>query len=344
MDIMHMADTQGAGPASVLLVDDDQIILDSLRHGLTLLGYQVTACTDADDALRSYRNDPPDLAVLDIGLPDLSGTALAARMLARRYRPILILSGHSDAELVNEAIASGVMGYLVKPVSARQLVPSIQTAHARFEDLHWRLAQRLGQRTASMSQLEALIDQFSFAVFIINEGHRVLYRNRAAQRMLDDGGLLINRAGSLRITAAAQRNDFTGLLNGALGSDARPHALALGDGGGGHAAQAWAAPLGRGAGDNGATAVLMVIDPDQVGALPVGLLEALYGLTAKEANLARALVRGRALDAYCRDTCISLNTGRTHLKSIYRKTGTHRQADLVRLLSQLPLALGGNPN
>lgn len=245
-------------------------------------------------------------------------------------------------ELVNEAIASGVMGYLVKPVSARQLVPSIQTAYARFEDLYRHLAHRFGQRTASLSQLEALIDQFSFAIFIVGDGQRVLYRNRSAQRLLDDQGLLIYQSGRLRVRDAARRDGFSALLNAVLGHDPRQHALMLGDGNGGHAAQAWAAPLSPGGKSDSPTAVLVVIDPDQVGTLPAGLLEALYGLTAKEANLARAMVRGWALDAYCDDTCISLNTARTHLKSIYRKTGTNRQADLVRLLSQWPLALGGN--
>jgi DNA-binding NarL/FixJ family response regulator len=335
-------DLHGASPASVLLVDDDQIVLNSLAHGLSQFGYQVTACADAGKALRSYNDAPPDLAVLDIGLPDLPGTALAARMLAKRYRPILMLSGHTDLALVNEAIDSGVMGYLVKPVSARQLMPSIETARARFEDLRVRLARRFGDSSATMSQLEALIDQFAFAIFIIGRGHSILHRNRSAQHLLQDGALLLNHAGRLRVRDAARRDDFTRLLDSALGLNGRDkyqRALVLGATTEGHGAQAWAAALERGADLEDATAVLVVIDPDRGGTVSVGLLEALYGLTAKEAVLARALVRGRTLDNYCRDACISLNTARTHLKSIYRKTNTNRQVDLVRLLSQLLLAL-----
>jgi len=66
----------------ILLVDDDEAILDSLRRALELEGYAVRTAVDGAGALTSVAEDEPDAVVLDIGLPDLNGRIVAARMRA----------------------------------------------------------------------------------------------------------------------------------------------------------------------------------------------------------------------------------------------------------------------
>jgi DNA-binding response OmpR family regulator len=134
--------------AHIQLVDDDPVVTATLKDGLGAAGYTIAVNHDAGSALAAYRSQPPDLAIVDIGLPDMPGTDLAAAMLRHLYRPILILSSHSDGPRVRKAIDSGVVGYLVKPLSAQQLVPSIETTLARFADIGAEVVKRLGESTS----------------------------------------------------------------------------------------------------------------------------------------------------------------------------------------------------
>jgi len=119
----------------VLLVDDDRLVLATLRRGLAAMDYAVEAYDNGSAALEHYRQTPPDIVVLDIRMPDMSGLELARAMLQTAYRPILMLSAHDDGPTVKEAVALGVSGYLVKPIEVNQLVPSIEAALARFTEV-----------------------------------------------------------------------------------------------------------------------------------------------------------------------------------------------------------------
>jgi DNA-binding CsgD family transcriptional regulator len=80
--------------------------------------------------------------------------------------------------------------------------------------------------------------------------------------------------------------------------------------------------------------MLVVIDPELSAAPPIEALRALYGLTDAEARLTCALLEGARLEDYAERVGISMNTARTHLKSVFAKTDTDRQAELMRLLSR----------
>jgi DNA-binding CsgD family transcriptional regulator len=81
------------------------------------------------------------------------------------------------------------------------------------------------------------------------------------------------------------------------------------------------------------TVMTVIIDPEAATAPSSEMLQALYGLTKAEACLARRLVMGDRLEDYAHHAGISMNTARTHLKAVFAKTDTDRQADLIRLLA-----------
>ena len=122
--------------ANILLVDDDRLVLATLKQGLSKVGYTVTAYDNGQDALEFYRSSPPDLVVLDLRMPGLSGLVTARAMLESAYRPILMLSACDDQAIVREAVTTGVAGYLVKPIEANQMAPSIEVALARFAEVN----------------------------------------------------------------------------------------------------------------------------------------------------------------------------------------------------------------
>jgi response regulator NasT len=135
-------------PASprLYLVDDDAIVLSTLGTGLSRQGYAVETFESADTALARYRAAPPDLVILDYRLPEMTGAELARAMIKEAYRPMIVLSAYSDAPTVREAVGLGVSAYLVKPVEAERLAPSIEAALARFAELEALLKQEMNLR------------------------------------------------------------------------------------------------------------------------------------------------------------------------------------------------------
>lgn len=312
--------------ARIQLVDDDAVVSNLLRDGLRAAGYQVTIHHDAESALAAYQSHAPDLAIVDIGLPDTPGTELAAAMLRHRYRPILILSSHSEGKRVRDAIDSGVVGYLVKPLSVQQLVPSIETALARSVDIGDQVAERLGNPSAQGVTLEKVLDQFSFAIAIVGDRGRVLYGNSASRILLDQHPLVSQQSGCL--CASWHQRQLSDLLDRVMSGRTTADALTLKNGN--CQLTLFVSTL-----ENNSAAIVLIVDPRRTTVAPERVLRALYGLTAKESQLAEGLLNGSTLEDYCARRHVTLNTVRSQLKAIYRKTDTSRQAELIRLLSRL---------
>jgi two-component system response regulator PrrA len=111
----------------ILLVDDDEAILDSLRRALELEGYTVRTAVDGAGALRSVAQSEPDAVVLDIGLPDLNGRVVAARMRAGGLStPILVLSALDRVDDRIAGVEAGADDYLVKPFAIGELVARLR--------------------------------------------------------------------------------------------------------------------------------------------------------------------------------------------------------------------------
>ena len=122
-------------PSRIMVVDDDRLVLATLTRGLQGRGYVVSGFAAGDEALLAYRLDPPDLVMLDMRMPGLSGMETAAGMLAHAHRPILMLSAYDDRAIVHQAVMLGVAGYLVKPIEVNQIVPTIEATLARFAEI-----------------------------------------------------------------------------------------------------------------------------------------------------------------------------------------------------------------
>jgi two-component system, response regulator PdtaR len=118
----------------ILVADDESIIRMGLRTMLTELGHEVRLAADGREALNLARAGHFDLALLDIQMPLTDGLE-AAKVLARKHpMPILILTAHSDPDLIQQAAQLPIQGYLLKPVNERDLAAALEVAVARFED------------------------------------------------------------------------------------------------------------------------------------------------------------------------------------------------------------------
>lgn len=122
-------------PRKVLLVDDDRLVLATLGKGLEQSGYAVQACASVEEAKRVIALDAPDIAVLDVRMPGISGLDLASELSKDQQIPFIFLTAYSEADVVMKAAENGALGYLVKPVDIPQLVPAIEAGLARAADL-----------------------------------------------------------------------------------------------------------------------------------------------------------------------------------------------------------------
>lgn len=120
----------------ILVAEDETIIRLDLRELLERSGFEVCAeAKDGEEAVELARTEEPDLALLDVKMPRLDGIDAARRILAERPIPIVMVTAYGEEELVARAIEAGVFGYLVKPFRESDLLPAIQTARARHEEL-----------------------------------------------------------------------------------------------------------------------------------------------------------------------------------------------------------------
>ena len=121
---------------NVLIADDDALIRMDLRTVLEELGHSVVAeAAGGYEAIRLARQVRPSVAILDVRMPNGSGLEAASAMSRERLCPVVLLTAYSEAPLVEEANKAGVLAYLVKPFSERELMPTLEVAIARFREL-----------------------------------------------------------------------------------------------------------------------------------------------------------------------------------------------------------------
>ncbi|CAN5812416.1 response regulator [soil metagenome] len=113
---------------TILVVDDDRLVLATLAHGLSLAGYDVIDADNGDDAILLAREHRPDLALLDIRMEGKSGFDVAAYLRDHLQIPFMFLSAFADDDTVAQVKALGAVAYLVKPLDIRQIVPAVEAA------------------------------------------------------------------------------------------------------------------------------------------------------------------------------------------------------------------------
>ena len=119
----------------ILVVDDDRLVLATLVAGLKQAGFEVIEADNGDDGILLARKYKPRLAILDMRMQGKSGMDVARYLAANTGTGFMFLSAFGDADIVEEATRMGALGYLVKPLDVRQIVPAVRAALARWDEL-----------------------------------------------------------------------------------------------------------------------------------------------------------------------------------------------------------------
>jgi two-component system catabolic regulation response regulator CreB len=157
----------------ILLVEDETAIAATVLYALRAEGFEAQHCLTGSEALREARRTPFDLAVLDVGLPDIGGFALCRELRRERDLPVIFLTAH-DAEADRIlGLEIGADDYVIKPFSPRELVARVRVVLRRGRTLPD------GSADAGQRGFEHDAD-----------GHRIRYRGRPLDLTRYEYGLL----------------------------------------------------------------------------------------------------------------------------------------------------------
>jgi DNA-binding response OmpR family regulator len=195
--------------ADILVVEDEDSLLQTLRYNLVRAGHEVRLCTDGAQALELVRGHPPDLLVLDLMLPRLGGLEVCRAVRAEaaqpavRQLPILILTARDEEIDKVVGLEMGADDYLTKPFSMHELLARVKALLRRAEmrtsandapvrlesgdlvvDVAARRATRAGQ------PLELKRREFDLLAYFLQHAGQVLTRDRLLRHVwgYDDSG------------------------------------------------------------------------------------------------------------------------------------------------------------
>jgi response regulator NasT len=125
-------DAVGSRKGTILVVDDDRLVLATLAYGLSQAGYDVIDADNGDDAILLAREHRPQLALLDIRMQGKSGFDVAAYLREYLRMPFMFLSAFADEQTAAQVKELGAVAYLVKPLDIGQILPVVDTAFANL--------------------------------------------------------------------------------------------------------------------------------------------------------------------------------------------------------------------
>ncbi|CAB4538903.1 MAG: response regulator [Actinobacteria bacterium] len=122
-------------PLKVLVAEDESLIRMDVVATLSEAGYEVLGeASDGEEAVEMASRLSPDVVVMDIKMPKMDGISAAEKISDLRI-PVVLLTAFSQAELINRATEAGAMAYITKPFKPADLLPAIQIAIARSEEI-----------------------------------------------------------------------------------------------------------------------------------------------------------------------------------------------------------------
>jgi FixJ family two-component response regulator len=147
---------------TVFLLDDEPGMVKALTRLLKTEGFSVRGFTSAKTFIESYRAEEQSCLVLDVAMPELNGLELQQRLThAGILLPIVFLTGHGDIPMSVQAIKSGAVDFLTKPVKDVDLLRAVRTALLRAAEQHELMSRLAGlrQRYSSLTPRESEVMQ-----------------------------------------------------------------------------------------------------------------------------------------------------------------------------------------
>lgn len=312
----------------ILCCEDEPSLRRDIAEELQEAGYRVCEAADGAEAMAAMATLRPDLILCDIMMPGLDGFGVLARFRREfahlAHVPLVFLSALSMPEAVVRGKRAGADDYLVKPIDYDLLLSTIE---ARL-----RQSARVRDHAAPVACIgRHMLDHLAVGVLAFGADGALVHMNRLAQQLLPAGpepalATLAEPLQQLLEAADAGRDEARSVV---MSASSGKSLLAL----------LFSCPVDGGGASGPAEPVVLayLTDPSRRVPLSMGALKEMFGLTPTEARVARLLAAGMRPDEVSVELDVSPTTTAFHMRNIFGKTGTHRQADLVALLLSLPV-------
>ena len=168
--------------ATVLIVEDDEVLAGVMRRHLSKAGHDVEWAADGERGLRKIRFERPDVCVVDLMMPGTDGWGLIEQIRTEGIQtPVIVLSARSSEHDKVHTLGIGADDYLVKPASMRELVARVEAALRSGSEAEYRSALALAP--GSWIDAELTVREFRLLVTLARERGRVLSRDELQQRV-----------------------------------------------------------------------------------------------------------------------------------------------------------------
>ncbi|MDP9799448.1 DNA-binding response OmpR family regulator [Catenuloplanes nepalensis] len=178
-------------PAHVLIAEDDLRHAEILRRYLESAGYRTTVTHDGRTALDAARRLRPDLLLLDVMMPELSGLGLCEVIRRESAVPVLMLTARTSEDDLLTGLDSGADDYLTKPYRPRELLARIRTLLRRADSADTRDVLRAGPVAVDLTRREVTVDarvvdctpdEFAILATLVQQPERVFTRAQLLER------------------------------------------------------------------------------------------------------------------------------------------------------------------
>lgn len=132
-----MSNKISAHATKLLLVDDDERIRKSFKRSLSLIGYDVFIASNGEEAISTYKNEKPEIVLLDIRMPGMNGFEVLAKIMEHDAKAeVIFITGYGDMNLVIDAMRAGASDFVAKPLQMDILTNVLDHARDRIEKKH----------------------------------------------------------------------------------------------------------------------------------------------------------------------------------------------------------------
>lgn len=341
-------------PALILVVEDEEALRNDIVEELQEAGYHALAAADGQQALDLLEDTTPDLLLCDITMPGLDGYEVLRALRRQRPElattPFVFLTALSEPREVIEGKLLGADDYLVKPVDYDLMLATIEARLRQVERIRSRHDDEMTTLRDAISDLsgegaEQALDLITLGIVLLDARGRLVHANQAAHEMAADADFIQLGAGGVRsldsLSERALQHAISEALKATRAAEEKVVGVMLQRAKDACSVSALVCALPRieTPPSGQPNVVLFLSASDRRRRVPEALLIELFGLTPTEARVAGALANSARATDVAAELGVSQTTIAFHMRNLFLKTGTHRQADLIALILAGPMMI-----
>ncbi|MCW8862042.1 MAG: response regulator [Rhodospirillales bacterium] len=344
----------------VILADDHPLVRAGVATVIERLDdhVKVVEAQDYNELLSLVRSETGvGLVIADLNMPGMDPLdGLRAVRASLPDTPLVVFSASEDSGMIRQTLECGVSGYIFKSsgsdvmLEALRLTLSGETYRPHGGEAGAADTAANSERTGNAMDGDeggfglAALNRLPYGVLVIDKDYRAVFMNRIAAEIMACGdGIEVGVTGVCRTSVVCETHELHRLIDSAIsGKSLEYAAMSLSRPSMLRPLSVLVSPIGSSgyaSAGKKAAALVFITDPESQTAPAADVLQRLYALTEAEARVVQALVGGKRLESAAEEFGVSMNTVRTHLKQAFRKTGTNRQSELVKLVLTGPAAM-----